>query len=51
MKTAKHPDIVWKKGETVPCAGSCGHPHVAKSGPCTKTGCGCTASKTRKGKT
>lgn len=30
---------------TIPCPGKCGHPHVAKTGPCTKTGCGCTARK------
>lgn len=33
---------------TIPCPGECGHPHVGKTGPCTKTGCGCTASKPAK---
>ena len=40
----KSPEPTWKKGETRPCPGKCGHPHVAKTGPCTKIGCGCHAS-------
>lgn len=37
----KRTEVAWKKGETRPCPGKCGHVHVAKSGPCTKLGCGC----------
>jgi len=43
-----HPEIVWKKGETRPCQGKCGHQHVAKTGPCTELGCGCHGSYGKK---
>lgn len=47
-KNAQHAEPVWPKGTTIPCPAKCGHPHVAKSGPCTKVGCGCYATKQRK---
>lgn len=47
-KTKKGTAPTWEKGQTHPCPGKCGHPHVATSGPCTKIGCGCNAIKSRK---
>lgn len=46
--SVKHTEATWTKGQTIPCPGKCGHQHIAKTGPCTKIGCGCTATKSRK---
>jgi hypothetical protein len=48
MKTPALPETTWKKEHLRPCPGKCGHPHVGKRGPCTKTGCGCYATGDKK---
>lgn len=47
-KKEKHAATEWPKHLVYPCPGKCGHMHVKNTGPCTKSGCGCTATKSRK---